>query len=110
MSHPGFILIIIAILSSGPVFATDLQITIDECEACHGSGGVSTQEDIPSLAGQDAEVLYQALEAFYFYERHCPTTTYRHGDRPKTPLNMCNVANTLGDEDKRALAEHFARL
>jgi len=48
------------------------------------------------------------MEEFHYYERHCTTTTYRHGDRPKTPLNMCNVANTLSDRERRELAEYFA--
>jgi sulfide dehydrogenase cytochrome subunit len=98
----------LALIFSTGARGQDLAAAIDECEACHGKGGVSTQEDIPSLAGRPAEVLFEALEAFYYYERHCTTTTYRQGDRPKTPLNMCNVANTLSAEDKKAIAEHFA--
>jgi cytochrome c553 len=86
----------------------DIGLLVDECEACHGVGGVSTEDDIPSLAGRNAEELVAALDAFYYYERHCPTTTYRRGDRPKTPLNMCSVANTLSKQDRQAIAEHFA--
>ena len=86
----------------------DLQELIAECESCHGPGGVSTEEDVPSLAGKSPAWLREVLEQFYFYERHCPTTTYRSGDRPKTPMNMCGIANTLSAEDREALAEHFA--
>ncbi len=89
--------------------AQDLQTQIQECEACHGPGGVSTEDDIPSLAGMDAAELTNSLEEFYFYERHCTTTTYRYGDRPKTPLNMCNIANVLSEKDRVALGEYFAR-
>lgn len=85
-----------------------LQSLIAECEACHGPGGASTETDVPSLAGQSPTYLRELLDQFYYYERHCPTTTYRHGDRPKTPLNMCSVANTLSEEDKAALARYFA--
>ena len=88
--------------------AQDLQTQIEECEACHGPGGVSTEDDIPSISGMDAAELTNSLEEFYFYERHCTTTTYRHGDRPKTPLNMCNIANVLSEEDRIALGEYFA--
>lgn len=91
------------------VAAQDLQTQIQECEACHGPGGVSTEDDIPSLAGMDAAELTNSLEEFYFYERHCTTTTYRHGDRPKAPLNMCNIANVLSEEDRVALGEYFSR-
>jgi len=89
--------------------AQDLQTQIQECEACHGPGGVSTEDDVPSLAGVDATELTNSLEEFYFYERHCTTTTYRHGDRPKTPLNMCNIANVLSADDRVALGEYFSR-
>lgn len=90
--------------------ASPLQALIAECEACHGPGGVSSEQDVPSLAGQSTTYLRELLDQFYYYERHCPTTTYRHGDRPKTPLNMCNVANTLSEEDKEALAKHFSSM
>lgn len=92
------------------VLSPELQALVAECEACHGPGGASTEADVPSLAGQSETYLRELLDQFYYYERHCPTTTYRHGDRPKTPLNMCNVANTLSEEDKEALAQHFSSL
>jgi len=87
-----------------------LQALVGECEACHGPGGVSDQDDVPSLAGQSETYLRELLDQFYYYERHCPTTTYRHSDRPKTPLNMCNVANTLSEDDKQALARYFSNM
>ena len=93
---------------AAPQTDSPLQALISECEACHGPGGVSSEQDVPSLAGQSATYLRELLDQFYYYERHCPTTTYRHGDRPKTPLNMCNVANTLSEEDKEALAKYFS--
>jgi len=34
------------------------------CSSCHGSGGNSTDDDIPSLAGRDAEWIVQQLEQF----------------------------------------------
>ena len=39
------------------------------CMSCHGSGGNSTDDDIPSLAGRDAEWLVQQLEQFQSGER-----------------------------------------
>lgn len=100
----------LGLLHAGSAAAQDLQELIAECESCHGPGGVSTEADVPSLAGKGAAYLREVLDQFYYYERHCPTTTYRHGDRPKTPLNMCNVANTLSDADKQALADYFSNM
>lgn len=90
------------------VAEVDTAAFIAECEACHGPGGVSAEDDVPGLAGMQESDLIAALEEFYFYERHCTTTTYRSGDRPKTPMNMCNVANTLSEADRKAIAAYFA--
>ena len=97
------------LIAAGPVLGGDVKVLISECESCHGPNGVSDQSDIPSLAGKKAGEIEEALDAFYYYERHCTTTTYRHGDRPKTPLSMCNVSNTLSKEDKKAIAEYFSK-
>ena len=86
----------------------DTAAIIAECEACHGPGGQSAEEDVPGLAGMQESELVAAIEEFYFYERHCTTTTYRSGDRPKTPMTMCNVANTLSEDDRNAIAAYFA--
>jgi sulfide dehydrogenase cytochrome subunit len=98
----------LVMLITQPAAAEAVEELVAECEACHGPGGVSTEEDVPSLAGKSPAYLREVLEQFYYFERHCPTTTYRSGDRPKTPMNMCNVANTLSEEDKEALANYFS--
>lgn len=108
MRIPRCVVFLLLLVLAVPVSGQDLQAVIDECEACHGPNGMSAQDDIPSVAGMDPAKLQEALMEFYYFERHCTTTTYRYGDRPKTPLNMCNVATTLGDEDRVAIAEHFA--
>ena len=108
MRSLGYTAFILALMVTGSVNGQDIQALIDECEACHGPRGVSTEDDIPSLAGWDPDKLVDALEQFYYYERHCPTTSYRYGDRPKVPMNMCNVANTLSAADQQAIAKHFA--
>lgn len=106
---PGIVLAL-GLLLAGPAGAQELPELIAECESCHGPGGISTEADVPSLAGKSAAWLREVLDQFNNYERHCPTTTYRHGDRPRTPLNMCNVANTLSEEDKQALVQYFSDL
>ena len=110
MPYRNVIALTVGLMFAGPVAAERLQELIAECESCHGPGGISTEADVPSLAGKSVAYLREVLDQFYYYERHCRTTTYRHGDRPKTPLNMCNVANTLSEEDKQALAEYFSNM
>jgi len=88
--------------------AREVSQLVAECEACHGPAGISGEEDVPSLAGKSVTYLREVLDQFTNYERHCRTTTYRHGDRAKTPMTMCNVANSLSEDEKQAVAEYFA--
>lgn len=108
MRLPRYLSMALACILATTAMAQDLQIRIAECEACHGVGGASTDADVPSLSGMKVVEIEAAMEQFEFYERHCSTTTYRHGDRPKTPINMCNVANALSNEELAAIAEYFA--
>jgi len=107
MKSTPFVVILGLTLASGTL-ARELPEIVSECEACHGPGGISTEEDIPSLAGKSVNYLREMLGQFYYYERHCKATTYRHGDRAKTPVSMCNVANSLSEQEQQALAEYFA--
>jgi sulfide dehydrogenase cytochrome subunit len=100
--------LILGLLPACGICVEDVPQLAGECEACHGPAGVSTEEDVPSLAGKSVAWLRELLDQFDNYERHCTTTTYRHGDRAKTPTSMCSVANSLSDDDKQALAEYFA--
>jgi sulfide dehydrogenase cytochrome subunit len=102
------VLVLLGLALASSALAQDAPELVSECEACHGPGGVSSEEDVPSLAGKSVNYLREVLDQFYYYERHCKTTTYRHGDRAKTPMSMCNVANSLSEEEKQALAEYFA--
>lgn len=64
------------------------------CEGCHGEKGVSTS-DVPSLAGQDADYIVQAL------------TEYKNQQRSNDDMK-----NAVSDIDKAAfkhLATYFAR-
>jgi len=89
--------------------ATDISSLIKVCEGCHGSSGVSTEPDIPSLAGKSIKHIQEAMDQFYFYERHCPTTTYRHGEHDaRPPMNMCSIASSLSDEEILELGEYFS--
>jgi sulfide dehydrogenase cytochrome subunit len=102
--------VILGFLLASGAAARDMPDLVSECEACHGPGGVSSEPDVPSLAGSSVNYLREMLDQFYNYERHCKTTTYRHGERAKTPLSMCNVASGLSEAEKQALAEHFANV
>ena len=100
--------LLLSLVWAGTAAAADINELVAECEGCHGPGGVSTDPDVPSLAGQSETYIREVLDQFYNYERHCNTTTYRYGDKAKIPLSMCSVANSLSEADKKAVAEYFA--
>ncbi len=48
---------------SGPVAGADVDELLAQCEDCHGSGGISSDSDVPTIAGQNA-YLYRENAAF----------------------------------------------
>ncbi len=65
------------------------------CVACHGNNGVGISPLYPTLAGQHADYIVQALR------------DYKSGKR-KNPIMSIQVAN-VKDEDMPAIAAFFAR-
>jgi cytochrome c553 len=83
------------IASLGAAEAASLAERIEACAACHGAGGASTMENIPSLAGQPEFFVMNQL------------ILMREGVRRVEP--MTDVVKDLKDEDILALAAHFAK-
>jgi cytochrome c553 len=67
-----------------------------DCTACHGEKGLSTQPWIPSLAGLDPLVLYKQLDDF------------RSGTRLSSPMSA--IAQALTVQQYADLAVYFASL
>jgi cytochrome c553 len=65
------------------------------CVACHGPDGVGITGDYPTLAGQHADYIEQALKA------------YRKGGRQNAIMN--GMAAALSDDDIHALAQYFSQ-
>ena len=66
------------------------------CTACHGEGGISQTENIPSLAGQPDQFIQWQLVFF------------RGGSRKNEQMQP--IAEQVGNEDIRALGAYFASL
>ncbi len=85
----------------------DIDALVAGCERCHGPGGVSGRQDVPSLAGSAEDRIVAALDAFYFYERHCPAVEAPAGDGLEAN-DMCGIASWLSEEEIQAVARYFA--
>ena len=96
----GFVALAGAGVSKGGATASDAKLLSygrhlsGECSACHRIDGVD--DGIPSITGWDPEVFVATL------------TFYRNGER--TNAAMVSVAQSLDDEQYKALATYFGSL
>jgi cytochrome c553 len=72
------------------------EVIAQDCTACHGEKGLSSQSWIPSLAGLDRLVFYKQLEDF------------RSGTRLSSPMSA--IAQSLTTQQYADLAAYFASL
>ena len=82
---------------------------VDSCNDCHGEKGISTAQNIPSIAGISASVHSDALKAFKGKTRPCNKVNYVRGDT-KRQGDMCTVAGKLSDAEVTALADTYSKL
>jgi len=98
----------IALLFSPLANGDELDTMTENCNGCHGPGGVSQWSDVPSIAGIDAFVHSEALYVYRDEARPCTESAYRTGDTSRPATTMCSVAADLSDDDIESLAEHYA--
>lgn len=92
------------------VARADVASIVKECEDCHGPKGVSSSEDVATIAGISAGVHGDYLLTYKEKGRPCTKSEYRHGDTKRAATDMCAVAGKLSDADIQAVAAHFAAL
>ena len=86
-------------LASAPTHAADAAAgkeKAEPCAGCHGDGGISQTENIPSLAGQPDQFIQWQLVFF------------RGGSRKNEQMQP--IAEQIGNEDIRSLGAYFASL
>ena len=99
-----------ALLAASAASAGDIDATMENCNGCHGDGGVSQSTDVPTIAGL-AEFVH--VDALYIYQdeaRPCADSEYRHGDTSRPATSMCAIAAELSEDDIDALAAAYAEL
>jgi sulfide dehydrogenase cytochrome subunit len=93
---------------SGPVAGADVDELLAQCEDCHGSGGISSDSDVPTIAGQNATFIEKTLRSYQVWGRPCIKSSFRHGDTSRPKTDMCQVAEGLTSEDIKALSAHYS--
>lgn len=77
-----------------PAPATEVQVDVTACQACHGANGVSRNPRIPNLAGQQPDYLVAQLHAF------------KGGTRRNDLMEA--VAAQLSDAEMTAIARYWS--
>ena len=96
-------------LSAGSASA-DLEAMMDDCNGCHGPGGVSEHTDMPTIAGFPEFVHVDALYVYQDEARPCAESEYRHGDTSRPATTMCAIAAELSEDDIDEIAAAYAEL
>jgi sulfide dehydrogenase cytochrome subunit len=100
--------LLLALVVSVQAVAADLDTLVKECEDCHGKGGVSTADDVPTIAGISAPVHGDYLLTYQEKARPCRKSKFRHGDTSRPETDMCAITAKLSAADIEAVAKHFA--
>lgn len=88
------------ILERGRQLATvgNAEKSIQACNACHGPQGAGEPPLVPYLAGQYAQSIVSALEA------------WRSGSRKGSPGAMLHIARLLDDKDIEAISVYYQQV
>jgi cytochrome subunit of sulfide dehydrogenase len=92
-------------MGAGGPFAADFVELVRMCEGCHGKDGVSTQPDVPIIAGFSREGFLNTIDVFRDNDRIA--LAFQKTGEPETEMN--DIARQLSDDDVEALAEYFSQ-
>lgn len=92
---------------SDRVTEQELQQLIAQCVACHGEHGDSDDPAIPSISGLSAAEMLDAMEDFYFFERHCPKGGDATAQAQSGARDMCDVSDRMTREEVLAIGRYF---
>ena len=98
----------LAAAASLPSHAADGASVFDQCIACHGKNGVSTESHIPIIAGYSEKYVNESFKNFRTKVRPCAEVTIPSGPKKGTKSDMCKVVEKLNDGDASAVAKYIA--
>lgn len=75
---------------------------------CHGKDGVSTESDVPIIAGASEAYLTDSMADYREKSRPCPESKYRTGDKKRPATDMCRIATGLSQADAAKAVAYFA--
>lgn len=103
-------LAVIASVMALPTAYADVDALAASCGECHGANGVSSESNVPTIAGVSAFVTEDYLFNYRDKVRPCHAAKYCSGDLDRPATDMCQIAAALSEDEMTAIAEHFAAL
>ena len=102
------LIILSGLLASAAAWG-DVTAQLENCAACHGKDGASTDPDVPIIGGYSAKYLADSLTNYRNKARPCPAVKYPAGALKGQSGDMCSVAGKLSDADVAALADYLSK-
>lgn len=99
----------VGLFVSGAVWG-DVSGIVEDCNGCHGDGGVSQWADMPTIAGIPEFTQGDALYIYRDEARPCAESAYRQGDTSKPATTMCAVTSELTDDQIDEIAVHYSSM
>jgi sulfide dehydrogenase cytochrome subunit len=93
---------------AGSANASDGAQVYEQCAACHGRNGASTDSTFPIIGGYSAKYIVESVKAFRKKIRACSEVEIPTGPKKGTKTDMCRISNDLSDADAEAVARHLA--
>ncbi len=90
-----------------PLAGAEVGEIADRCDECHSAGGVSTESDVPSIAGISPFIIEEYMFEYRDEARICRESKYRSGDLERPATDMCVVAKDLSEDDIAEIAEFY---
>lgn len=80
---------------------------VDQCDECHGADGVSTESDVPSIAGISPFIIEEYMFEYRDEARICRELKYPSGDRERPATDMCAIAKDMSEDEIVEIAELY---
>lgn len=82
---------------------------IASCTHCHGTKGVSTEKDMPTIAGMSAAFIEQSLFAYLDDLRPAQSGAYRSGDTTRPDTDMKTLTQRLSEQQIQQVSQYFSQ-
>jgi sulfide dehydrogenase cytochrome subunit len=105
---PQLVALVCAVWILLPFADADAQDAVEQCDSCHGEDGVSTESDVPTIAGASAFVLEEYMFQYLEDARPCRESKYRSGDTERPATDMCAIAKEMSEDEIAEIAEYYS--